>query len=220
MEIDITSDINAAIKEVGDFFNDQIPFVMAGAITDTAFSARHVIVNETYPAAFDVKNARLPGVMFKITKDGSATRSPARALKSDLKTGGSTHLDIGDVLGRDYMVRHAEGGTKTPQGQHIAVPVQPGTVRGASGRVLASKKPLTLGQKKNHYILRRGGEKKVLMRRGRGGANDTAIYLFIRQAGIDKRFMFYEDMMTTVTREFPMHFEKRKNRAIRTSRFT
>jgi len=217
--LDITSDIDQALRDVDDFFWTQIPFAMGGALTDTAFDSRRRIVGSTWEKAFDVNNARFPGVAFKVMKNGQPARRAASALKRDLVTTGTASLDLGQALDRDFVRRQAEGGTKTPRGGTIAVPVRPGEVRGASGRVLKSKKPLALEKRKDHYTLKRGGRKVAVMKRARGSRDTTAVYLFIKQAGIKKSFQFYEDAEETALRVFPRHFDNRFARAIRSSRF-
>jgi hypothetical protein len=189
IEIELTSDIDRAIKEVGDFFWKDVPYALSRAINDAAFEIRDKIVNETYPQAFEVRNARFAGVAFRVLE---------RAKYREIKTGGVTQAVIGSRLDRDWLDMQAHGGTKTPRrGQHLAVPVHPDQVRASGGRVRANKKPLALGATKNHYVLRRGGEKIALMKKGRGKRSSTAVYFFMRSAPITKRFRFYEDAEAT-----------------------
>ncbi len=215
--VDIDSNIDAALRDFTELERRQLPFALSGAMLDTAFDVRRRIVGSTYPEAFDVKNKRFAGVMFKVTKDGAAVRRGAAAgITRELRSAGEVSVSVKDTLGRDYMQRHTRGGTKTPRGGSIAVPVTPGEVRGASGRVLARNKPLALGKKRNHFTLYKGGRKAAVMRRD--GDALTAVYLFLKQAGIEKSFRFYEDAEQTALSVFSGHFDNRLARALRSMR--
>jgi len=216
--IDISSDIDKALREVGDTFERQIPFAMAGAITDTAFDVRRRVVGSTWNNAFDVRNKALPKRMFRVMDEtGAPMRGGARNVSRQLKTTGVAEISVGDSLGRDWTHEQAEGGTKTARGTNIAVPVKPDTLRSPTGRIRKPNKPLAITNKKNHFLLKKGGRKVAIMKRD--GKSTTAVYLFIKSAPIPKRFRFYEDAEDTTLRVFPGHFDNRFARAIRTSRF-
>lgn len=219
LTIDISSDIDAALRDVRDTFEREIPFVMASALTDTAFDVRRRVVGSTYPNAFEVRNKALPGRMFRVMDEtGGVLRGGVRSVTRALKATGVAEISVGDELGRDWSQRNATGGTKTARGGTIAVPTEGDNLRGVSGRVLKRNKPLAIVQRKNHFLLKKGGRKVAIMQRR--GKDTTAVYLFMNSAQIPKRFRFYEDAEDTTLRVFSGHFDSRFARVIRTSRFT
>lgn len=217
-DIELTSDIDAALRDVRDTFERQIPFALTGAVVDTAFEVRRRVVESTWGDAFDVKNARFAGVTIKVMDDtGGQLRGGVGALTRQLRSNDEFEISVGDSLGREYLANHASGGTKHPRTSNIAVPVEPEKVRGASGRVLKNKKPINLTNKKQFFVLKRGGQKLAIMERR--GKDTTAVYLFMSQAQIPKRFRFYEDAMDTVDVSFFKNLDDRLAGVIRSSRF-
>lgn len=218
IEIDISSDIDRALGDVADFFQSQVPFAMAGAIVDTAFDTRRRVVGSTWNEAFEVRNKALPGRMFKVTDDaGGVLRGGATGVSRKLKSRGEVEISVGDTLGRDWTHDQADGGTKTPRGGTIAVPVNAEKLRAPTGRIRKPNKPLAITNKRNHFLLKKGGRKVAIMKRE--GKNTTAVYLFMQSAQIPKRFRFYEDAEDTAVVFFPGHFDNRLAKAIKTSRF-
>lgn len=218
INIDITSDIDEALRDTEDFFQSQVPFAMSGAIVDTAFDVRRRVVGRTWDNAFNVRNKALPGRMFKVMDEtGGVLRGGARNVSRQLKTTGEAEISVGDQLGREWTHNQAEGGTKTGRGGHIAVPVEGDKLRAPAGRIRKPNKPLAITNKKNHFLLKKGGRKVAIMKRE--GKSTTAVYLFMQSASIPKRFRFYEDAEDTALRVFSGHFDNRFARAIRTSRF-
>ena len=121
INFDISSDIDAAIRGVGDFFRRQIPFATSIAINNTIFDVRRDIIESTWPKSFTVRNQALPRRLFKVSK---------RATKSDLKALLSQDLD------RRWVERQATGGTKTgSSGGRVAIPTNPDSMRTSTGRI-------------------------------------------------------------------------------------
>ena len=213
LEIDLTHDLDAAIRGFEEL-ERQVPFVMAQALVDTAFDVRRTIVGSTYPNAFEVKNKRFPGVMFKVMQDGAPFRGGPGGLARGLRATGEAEISVGDSLGRSgYMEVHTSGGVKKPRGATIAVPTTPSDVRGASGRVLKRNRPVTITKRKSHFLLKKGGRKVAIMKRE--GENLTAVYLFLPSANIDKSFRFYEDAERVALRVFSGHLDTRLARVMR-----
>lgn len=218
IEIDITSDIDEALRDTEDFFWSQVPFAMAGSLVDTAFDVRRRVVGSTYPEAFQVRNKALPGRMFKVMDEtGGVLRGGARNVSRSLKSEGNVTISVGDQLGRDWSAKQATGGVKGARGGSLAVPVRGDDLRGASGRILKRNKPRNITDKKRFFLVKKGGRKRAIMERR--GKDTTAVYLFMNQAQIPKRFRFYEDAEDTALRVFSGHFDNRFARAIRSSRF-
>jgi hypothetical protein len=205
LQIDVSSDIDAAIAEVGEFWRSQVPFATAKAINDTIFEVRNYVVETTYPQAFKVRNKRFPGLLFKIGQ--KAYKKAPEAI-------------LGQTLDRDYMERHTRGGIKTGRGGgRIAIPTDPESMRTATGRIQASKKPLRLEQQKNVFTITKG-DKKYVVRKNRGkGKPNTLLYIITPSAKIDGFFRFYEDATRVTIDTFPVRWSAAMTQAINTSRF-
>ena len=200
--VDITSDIDRAISEVGDFFRSQIPFGTSVALNNTAFDVRYGTVNETWPKAFKVRNRALPGVMFRVR---------GKATKKDMV------VNVAQVLDRDWPTRQATGGVKTGRrGGRVAIPAEPVKMRTATGRIRAALKPNRVKDQKGVFSVQKGG-KTLVLKRVRKKVN--LIYSIVPSARIPKKFMFYEDATTTTLRVFPGYWNLAMNAAIAKSRF-
>jgi hypothetical protein len=202
--IDITSDIDRAIAEVGEFWRSQVPVATAWAINDTAFEVRNHVVNSTWGKAFKVRNRAFPGRLFKVTQ---------RAYKR------TPEAEVGQTLDRAYLALHADGGTKTgSRGGRIAIPVTPDKVRTATGRVKASMKPLRLEERKDVFTITKGARKFVVKKGRRGKANEL-LYVITASAKIDGTFRFYEDSLSVTLDVFPHRWSAAMDKAITSSRF-
>ena len=95
MQIKVTSNVGPLTKALDAFGKKQIPFATSMALNDAAFAVRRKSSSAHIPPAYGQEPA-LCGAMFRV---GKATK---RNLVST----------VSDVLGRDYMVNQAEGGTK------------------------------------------------------------------------------------------------------------
>lgn len=198
----IESDIDAATRDVMNFFSEQVPFAFSVAINATAFQVRKQIVEVTFNRDFTVRNPSFARALF---------RTGDKATKRNLMTTvGQVALRGGD---RGYIETHAEGGTKVPRGRNIAVPIAPGNVRTSTGRVASTKKPRNL---KNSFFRNVKGN-TILFERKRNKIE--AVYVLQKSAPIQKRFDFYEDAMTKATEVFSGALGSAMDRAVRSSRF-
>lgn len=198
----IESDIDAATRDVMEFFSEQVPFAFSMALNDTAFQVRKQIVEVTFNRDFTVRNPSFARALF---------RTGDKATKRNLLTSvGQVALRGGD---RGYIETHAEGGTKTPRGRNIAVPLKPGNVRTSTGRVKSTKKPRNL---KNSFFRNVKGNTVLFERKKK---NIEAVYVLQKSAPIPKRFDFYEDAMMKATEVFSGAFGSSMDKAIRSSRF-
>lgn len=203
LQIDITSDIDAALKDVGDFFWNQVPFGTSRALNSTIFDVRKRIVGSTYPNAFTVRNPAFPRRLWRVTPLASKKRLETILAQS---------------LDRNYLDWHAQGGTKrSSSGGRLAIPAQPEKMRAPRGRIRKPNKPGALATKKGVFVIDKGARKFILKR---GKDKNELLYSIVPQAAIDKRFRFYEDATDTTMRVFSGHWNTAMNNAIRNSRFT
>lgn len=201
LNVDVSSDIDRVFSAVGDFFRDQIPFVTSQALNDTAFDIRKRIVYSTWPKAVTQRNQVFPGRVFKVGQ--KATKRQLEAI-------------VAADPRFDYVERLTEGGTKTPRGNWLAVPVD-NVKRGRGGAVLKAYKPSML---KGSFVRNtKSGKNRVILTRDKAG-NVTVRYLLIKRAEINATFRFEEDATDTGLRVFSGHWSTRLAAVVRASVFT
>ena len=200
-EIDVSSDIDRVLSEVGDFFRDQVPFVTMQALNDTAFDIRRRIVESTWPNSITMRNKVFPGRVFRVQQ--KATKALLEAI-------------VGEDGKYEFIERLAAGGTKRPRGNWLAVPVGDPR-RTKAGGIASSYKPRML---KGSFIREMKNSKgKVILTRNRDGTA-TVRYLLIKQAEIHSMFRFEQDALETATRVFSGHWMNRLGGVIARSVFT
>jgi hypothetical protein len=203
--ITIDHDIDACQRDLIEFFSDQVPFALSGALTSTAFEVVDHVRGPVWSNAFDVKNTALPKYAFKVLK---------KATKRDL------NADLGNAPKfEDYkwFEDQSDGGVKTPRGRNIAIPVDPAAVRKSGGAVAKRMKPANL---KRSYIRQAGSKKLIFEVKGRG-KSETSVLRYVLQttAMIAPTFPFYAESEQKALSVFSGHFETRFDAAIRSSRF-
>jgi hypothetical protein len=204
LEIDVTSDVDRVFSEIGDFFRDQIPFATSQALNDTAFDIRRRVVGSTWPKAVTMRNRVFPGLIFYVGQ--KATKTMLEAVVGDF---GRDKFGVGF----DYVERLADGGTKFPRGNWLAVPVDAKRNRG--GGIAKAYKPRML---KNSFIREmKSGKGKVILQRNKAGEN-VVKYLLIKRAEIHATFRFEEDSTDTGIRVFPGHWSRRLGDAVSRSK--
>ena len=202
INLNISSDIDAAIAEVGNFFRRQIPFATSIAINNTIYDVRRDVIEDSWPKAFKVRNKALPRRLFKVVK---------KATKADLKALLSQDLD------RGWVERQAKGGIKTgSQGGRVAIPTNPEPMRTSTGRIRASLKPARLTTTPGTYVIKKGAKTFIMQRSKR---STKLLYSVVASAKISKRFSFDEDTVATTIRVFPGYWRLAMNAAIAKSRF-
>jgi hypothetical protein len=219
-DVDIQSDIDEVIKEVGEFARTQVPFALAGAMNDTMFDVRKRIVNSTYEKAFTVRNKAYPGRLWRVDKIPlGGPKSPLPEFKAGAVTTMTVTLRQRQDQG-DYFERHVDGGTKIPRGNTIAVPADGGgSMRTSQGRIAKRNKPRNIVKQKDTFMMRdKAGNKRFIAKRS--GKTLDVLYVFAKTAKIKPTFRFYTDAFDTVDRVMLRHLGMRMARAIKTSRFT
>ena len=222
--IDLSSDIEEAMKDVDKFFHSQIPFTLATAMNNTIFDVRSEIVNNTWSRAFTVRNPRIASLNWRVDKiiTGGGNAHSFRGFKGGEIDNMFVQLrQRSDLKGgmRDWVEGHTEGGNKTPRGSQIAIPMK-GDMRSKNGRITAGNKPRNITNKKGHFLM--GGknvEKQYIGYRAKGSKSIEFKYTFKRRAKINKTFYFYRDANIIVDRNFNKHWGNAMSVVINRSRF-
>jgi len=198
----MTSNANVVQKALQGF-SKQLPFAMSQALNATAFDVRKQIVDRTYPQAFNVRNKRFASAMFRVDK---ATKRKLSA-------------SVFDRLGKDYMVKQAEGGIKRPRGNNIAIPGRQNQ-RTGTGKIPRSRQPRTLLSNGKAYKTKlRSGQPAIVQPHGRGKNKKLKVmYVLEQTARIPQRFDFYQDANKVSRRNFEKNFNKAFAKAKRTAK--
>lgn len=221
--VDITSDIDEAMKDVAKFFNRQIPYATMLSINATARDVQAKLRGDTIPNAWTVRNKALTNAMTTFIPDEKSGQGGLFKTNNFLK--GKDSIVIGPARGQNghlagegFAERQVTGATKTPKNQHIAVPqIGPGLKRLAGGSIPAGKKPKNILDNERFFI--KGSA--IYERMGRDGNRLRYRYALPTQAkGTTNLSGFFPAAFATVTAVFPGHFETAMNRAISTSRFS
>lgn len=229
IEIDITSDINEAIDEVGDFFRNDIPFVTAVSINNTLFDVRKRNVGSTYPKAFKTRNTTFPKINWTIDKVaiGGGGRSQNMKASSGLKAfkGGWSNNMYGmyrqkSLNGgmREWTETHANKGTKFPKtSSMIAIPTNGDPMRNKGGSISKRNKPLNITNKNDTFLMHKNGRKAFIA--SRSGKDLKILYVFSKTAQMNKTYRFYEDAFDTIDRVILPHWGTALMTVVARSRF-
>ncbi len=172
---------------------DQVPFALATAMNYSADVTRNLLIKSTWPAHVHARNASFIGA--------SLTTKDARASKLSLS------VEIYDKLDRGNLQKQAKGGTRTPKGRNLAIPVS--TIkrgaRGVPSRLRPRNLPNAIKIKGNLFV-----------RDGRGRLK--LVYALKRATKIPKRVPFYEDFAASMQRELTRTIPLAVARAMSTAR--
>lgn len=216
--IDITSDIEAALRDVGDFFRDQVPFALSGAINKTALDVQEHLRGVTLPAAWENRNKALPRAMTMFVPhsgnpQGGLTNS--RSGRWSVMIGPAAGKG-GWIAGEGFAERQVTGDTKKARGSAIAIPILgPGLRRLGGGSIPAAKK--AKNNRGDNYFKLKGSE--VLYERQKNNKIVPRFVLAKVAKGTTNLARFYPDAFSVVDRVFSVHFSERMALAISTSRF-
>lgn len=152
--IDLKLDLSV-FEELADRMDaarDQIPFALAGALNDAAFTTRTEFIQETWPHHIRQRNASFMRAVWHV----------GMADKHNLV------VRLYDQLGREFLVTHDRGGVKRPyHGGRLAIPVggYAGARRTSGGAITEGWKPRNLPGAfiRNNAIFMRVGKKNVQM---------------------------------------------------------
>lgn len=173
-------------------FRDSIPRRTSFALNKALFDARDHVIKRTYPRAFMVRQKQFARFAFRVVQ--------ARAPKLE------GHLL--DAQSKDYFVRHAAGGIKTPKGTYLAIPKD--VRRTGKGMIPKAQRPRQALNRADTFIMnsRKTGQPMIVQRVGRGAGGLRILYYLEPRARIPKSFDFYEDGEMVVTKTFPGHWDR------------
>lgn len=180
-------------RKLKSFARRQLAFAVSKAINDTLFDVRRSSV-DLYNASFEVRNRRFIRSALRVKK------ASKRNLVGHLR----------DRFEKDWLERQAQGGTKTPRGSKLLVPVA--AKRYAKG----TKDPRSYA--KSFIGKTRDGRLGLFQRYGRGGKRMRMLFALKDSVRVPKRFPFYANAKKTTRRLFDDHFAKAWRYALQTAR--
>lgn len=206
----------------------QIPFALAGALNASAEIGRRTVIEDTWPNHVEARDPNF--IKYALTTKGE------RATKRNLR------VVVYDKWGRAHLREHEKGGTKTPRGSAIAVPVEDlaakRTSRGMPQRLKPRALPnsfITDGRRPNTH-LKQGA---VYQREGAYRAKGTKVsrtgktrkeaadfrtvklaYVLKSSVPIRATVPFHADFNRSVRHAMPAQFRVAMRRAMATARKT
>lgn len=183
---------------------NQIPFATALALTRTAQDAQAEVRRGLRPGASN----------FVIRNDFVAKGILFTAAKKDTLQAAVFSRD-------DFMVKQEKGGTKTPRGSNVAIPIDVRTNK--RGIVTQANRPRQILNKPDVFVARMGGLLGVWQRLGKRAAKKSGralklLYVFKPSVPIRARFGFADTVRRVVTERFARQMGLAIERALRTAR--
>lgn len=189
----------------------QIPFALARGIND-AIDAAQKAQRQHQADVFTIRRKSFADLSVKRTK--AATKASLSAVLEIQSPGGR----------KGIFEKFEEGGTKTPQGKSLAVPVVGSRVKRTERSVVGkANRPRALlanqATTRRVFILDRGETRTIMEASGTGKrAKVRPLFNLIPQAKIDDRLDFVDTVTAAVNESFPAAFKRRFDEALRTAR--
>ena len=232
MLIEIKSDSAKLAARLEALVKKQATFAAAVAATKTAKDVRDQYVLPNYRRTFDVKNrafekvvhnvsaadarhAKKTGIAVAAIKRKDSPRIQGTAKRAERSSRGPTDTS--------FMERHVKGGTKTPKGKHLAIPISDGSVRRRkggpkAGAILKASQPKTIIDR-GGFVLGKRGKQFIARRRKRGkGKGLEIMYSLANQAQIPKRYNPMPDAERGVRVRYPVQWRFAFIKALKTAK--
>ena len=197
-EID-TKSIKKTARWLDDVGKKQLPFAIALALTKTAK---------------DVQTAELKHLHSRFT---IRNRWPERGPYAVKITPATKKRMFSTVFTKaDWMPLHETGGTKTPEGNHLAIPTS-NVKRGKAGKVSKGQRPRNL--KRSFVLETKSGQLGIWQRKGKGKRSEIKpMYWLEPRAKIDKAWEWFKVGSKTINKTFGDNFSKALDKALRSAR--
>ena len=219
VQVSVRMNFGALARDVSKFADKEMNLIARNSLLDTGFITQKHLRTQTYGKAFHPRQSAFKNV---ITSLGSGR--PAVALsRGALKTAVGRNLEIVifDKSNKEYMQRHATGGIKRPEGNHLAIPGRTTVEPKRTGRGIPQRlRPSTLLDKPKAFIAIINGQTVIARRRRKTKYPIEVMHILEPTATIRKSFNFYEDSARLFRSVFPQkysdNFNARMRRAFKT----
>jgi len=208
MKVSILADMRGFKKTMSNIEKEQFNLIVRNSLLDTGFKTQKLLRTQSYQSTFKTRQKQFPKLTTSL-----GTGQPARPQSgATLKKGVSRRKEIVifDRLGREYMERHARGGTKRPiGGTNIVIPGKNTVEPRRTGRGIPKKlRPSALLDAKKTFRTKVGGQEVIARRRGKARYPIEVMHLLEPTATIPKTYNFYEDSARSFRTEFPLAFRR------------
>ena len=210
MSVKVSSNIKQFEKQMSKFAKRQLPFVASRTLNQCAKHVRLDAINNTFRQGFKSANASRFAKGVLRMKFSNKRDFPKGKLQSS----------VFDYTGKDYLLKHQHGGTRTPKsGQFIAVPSRD-TKRKLGFKRNVKFRPKHLSQEKGVFVMpnKKGGRSRFVMMQ-KVGDKRKLLYSFVPSVPNPKRLNFYERGGVLVKRIITSVFTSEFNKAKRSIKF-
>lgn len=212
--VTIRADLRAFARSMSEIERKEFRTITRNALLDTGFQTQRKLRGATYDKAFTSRQRSFKNVITSLGTGRPATPKSGGLLKSAVER--ELEIVIFDRTSKEYMHRHAVGGTKRPtSGTNVAIP---GTeVEGKrTGRGIPKRlRPSALLSGNKSFKTKVGGQDVIARRVGKARYPILVQHILEPSARIKKRFNFYEDSALNFTRRFPINFRSNFNARMR-----
>lgn len=215
--IEIETDINQVVTDMGRFRNNQFPFAMMNTINELGLGVQKLWREGSIPNAWTTRNNALPRALTTIPKGSFATK---RSLVLEIVSAKSRVS--GFLAGEGFFDRQVSGDEKTPKGRAIAIPVEGrGLRRGRAGAIPKAKR----AKNRNDLIKVSAGRGKDLLlervRKDKKNKSGLEVRYILRKSaqGTSPLSNIYRDAHQFIDEQANTVFFKHMSHAIKTSRF-
>jgi hypothetical protein len=221
VKVSILADMQRFKRSMNNIEKKEFPLIVRNSLLDTGFRTQKKLRTQTYGKAFNPRQKQ-----FKNVTTSLGTGSPAQPQSGViLKKGVARRKEIVifDRTSKEYMQRHAKGGTKRPvSGSNIAIPGKDTVEPRRTGRGIPKKlRPDALRGDKKTFRIRINGQDVIAKRVGKARYPLAIMHLLEPSATIRKSYNFYEDAQSSFRSEFPAafrrNFNSRMKRVLKTS---
>lgn len=218
VSFDIRTNSGSISKQFDEKIRKQIPFVASVGLNSTMTKVRDNELRQSYQSAFQVRNKTFFKAIARVfrSKKGQARNHGAviaSIQEKDLPPPPGATPARGKRAWTEKIRLHTTGGTKTPRGARIAIPVTGGVRRKVGGGVMEYDKPRIItgskrGFRAGKYIFRRRSKDKLEM-----------VYHLRASAQIDRRWVPEPIVMRGVNNRMRHEFAAAWIKAIKSARF-
>jgi hypothetical protein len=186
--------VDTDVEHLSPTMRRQMPFAIALALTRTVKEGQAEVIRQL-PQRFTIKN----GWTARQIRIKAATKSSL----------------IAEVTAPDYMAKQEAGGTRTPDGNHLATP-------GASlhGRLIprSSRPGAVFGKPRTFKLFGAGGREAIAQRLSGKTRQFRILYWLTDTQQYDERFEMGRTVANVVDRKFESELVKAMGAAMRTAR--
>ena len=217
--VSIKTDLRGLRKSLSSVEKKELPLITRNALLDTGFQTQKKLRASTYGRAFNPRQKSFKNVVTSLGTGSPARPQSGANLKSAVMR--KKEIAIFDRTSKEYMQRHATGGTKRPiGGTNLVIPGKDTVEPKRTGRGIPKRlRPSNLLSTNKAFKTKIDGQEVIARRLGKKRYPIQIMHILEPTARIRKTFDFYEDSFSNFTRRFPvnfrMNFNSRMKRVLR-----